>query len=207
MSTIVTAGPDFALTRTHRNLMTAGQGEHRARRLYLLAAQRMDVAELQVIAHAFHFTAAQEKEHAAIFRGLLTAYGGHALPLVEDSPLLLPREPLAILEAIAQTEQDEADKLYPAHARAAESEGFPRIAEAFRRIAETEQLHARRFAQYAHALADGSLFRAEQTVGWLCLPCGQMHYGQDAPRQCATCGSARGQFIRSCFYPFTVPAR
>lgn len=204
MSTTVTAEPSFAATRTHRNLITAGQGEHRAQRLYLLAAQRMDEADLHVIAHAFHFTAAQEKEHAAIFRGLLTAYGGHSLPLVEDSPLLLPREPLAILHAVAQNETDEWDKLYPAHARTAEREGFPRIAEAFRRIAETEQLHARRFAQYEQSLADGALFHAPQPVGWLCLPCGQMHYGQDAPRQCSTCGRARGQFIRSCFHPFTV---
>lgn len=179
-------------------------GEMHARRLYLQAARQMEEAHLHVIAHAFRFTAAQEKEHADIFRGLIAAYGGRCVPMAEDAPLLLPREPLEILKAVAQAEHTEWDSLYPYNARQASEEGYPRAAAAFLRIAETEQSHAQRFLQYAKALADGSLFRDRRRVSWLCLPCGQLHAGYEAPQACAACGRDQGHFIRSSYYPFVV---
>ncbi|MBQ8201755.1 MAG: rubrerythrin family protein [Clostridia bacterium] len=203
MSTIQHAQIPFIQSRTHQNLISAWAGESQARRQYLDAAERCENAQLHVIAHAFRFTAAQEKEHASIYRGLLTALGGR---VQEESAasVMLPDEPLNILRAVIQSEHDEWDKLYPAYARIAEEEGYPRVATAFTRIAETEQLHAQRFLQFAKALADGTLFRNASRVGWLCLPCGHLHYGSEAPAHCSTCGRSRGHFIRSDFHPFTV---
>lgn len=193
----------FRLSRTCRSLVSAFQGESQARRQYLTAAERCEKAALHVLAHAFRFTAAQEKEHAAIFHGLLCAFGGESIGASEeDTPL--PEKPAEILQAVIQGEGDEAEKLYPAFARIAQEEGYPRIATAFLRIAETERLHARRFSQYAAALDDGSLFRSGLRTGWLCLPCGHLHYGCDAPDRCGTCGRDQGHFIRSDFFPFTV---
>lgn len=207
MSTVQTAAmpcQSFMESQTRRNLHTACLGEMHARRLYLRAARQMEEAALYVIAHAFCFTAAQEKEHADIFRGLIAAHGGGVLPLAEDAPILLPREPLEILRAAAQSEHDEWDTLYPFYARTAMEEGYPRMAETFRRIAETEQIHARRFLQYAKAMAEGTLFRDEGRISWVCLPCGQLHAGQEAPAHCSACGRDRGHFIRSSFVPFVV---
>jgi len=194
----------FIDSQTHRNLRTACLGEMHARRLYLHAARRMEEASLHVIAHAFSFTAAQEKEHADVLRGLIAAHGGQTVPLAEDAPTLLPHETLDILMAVAQSEHDEWDTLYPFYARIAGEEGYPRIADTFLRIAETEQHHAQRFLQYAKALAEGSLFRDERRISWLCLPCGQLHTGLEAPASCSGCGRDRGHFIRSSFYPFVI---
>lgn len=205
MSTLPTpVHPAFPDTQTHRNLRTACLGEMHARRLYLHAARKMEDARLHVIAHAFDFTAAQEKEHADVFRGLIAAHGGRTVPLAEDAPLLLPHTPLEILQAVAQSERDESATLYPFYARVAMEEGYPRIAEAFRRVAETEQHHATRFRQYAKALADDTLFRDERRVSWVCLPCGQLHSGHEAPESCSGCGRDQGHFIRSDFHPFIV---
>lgn len=206
MSTVQTAAPGktFLDSQTCRSLRSACLGEMHARRLYLQCARRMEEASLYVIAHAFLFTAAQEKEHADIFRGLLAAHGGCSLPTAEDAPILLPRAPLDVLQAVIQNEQDESATLYPYNARIASEEGYLRIATAFRRIAEIEQLHARRFRQYMTALQDGSLFRDEARVSWFCLPCGQLHTGQEAPESCSGCGRDRGHFIRSSYYPFTI---
>lgn len=194
----------FAASRTYQALRSACLGEAQARRLYLHAARRMEDMNLHVIAHAFHFTAAQEKEHADIFRGLIAAYGGSSVPTPEDAPLLLPHDPVDILKAVAQNEHDEWDTLYPFHARTAAEEGYPRIASAFCRIAETEQTHAQRFLQYAKALAEGSLFRDHRRISWVCLPCGQLHTGFEPPERCSACGRDRGHFIRSNFAPFIV---
>lgn len=205
MSTLTTLDrPSFTATQTHLNLRTACLGELHARRLYLYAARKMEEASLHVIAHAFDFTAAQEKEHADVLRGLLAAHGGDVLPLPEDVPLLLPDAPPEILQAVTRNEQNESDTLYPYYARIAAEEGYPRIAEAFRRIAEVEKQHALRFRQYAQSLADGTLFRDDRPMSWVCLPCGQLHSGCEAPVACSACGKDRGHFIRSSFYPFTI---
>lgn len=205
MSTLPTPEhPAFTDSQTHRNLRTACLGEMHAQRLYLHAARKMEEAKLHVVAHAFNFTAAQEKEHADVFRGMIAAHGGCTVPLAEDAPLLLPHAPLEILQAVAQSEHDEWDTIYPFYARVATEEGYPRIAETFRRIAETEQFHAQRFLQYAKALADGTLFRDDRPISWVCLPCGQLHSGHEAPACCSGCGKNQGHFIRSSFYPFVV---
>lgn len=196
-------GPAFADSLTCRNLRSAYLGEMHARRHYLHAAQCMEEANLHVIAHAFRFTAAQEKEHADVLCGLMTAHGG-CVPQAEEPPLALPRDPVDLLRSAALNKHGLWDVLYPQYADAALEEGYPRIALALRRIAETEQLHARRFVQYLEALSDGSLFASTEPVSWLCLPCGQLHTGLTAPESCPSCGRSQGHFIRSSHYPFSV---
>ncbi len=204
MSTTRNEPLHFHDSQTCRSLASACQGESQARQQYLTAAERCDQAGLHVAAHAFRFTAAQEKEHAAIFHGLLVAFSGPSIQADTAHEIALPDTPLEILRAVTQNEDDESSKLYPAYAHMAEQEGYPRIATAFSRIAETERLHARRFQQYASALEADALFRSSSRVGWLCLPCGHLHYGTEAPNLCSTCGRSRGHFIRSDFHPFTV---
>ena len=204
MSTTQERSPSFADSRTCRNLLQALRTESLCRRRYLLAAGQLEASGLHVAAHAFLFTAAQEKEHAAIFRGLLHVSGSGRVESDEDaSPL--PDSPEALLEHAVQEETEEACQRYPAFARDAQHEGYPRIAAALLRIADTEELHARRFAQYLSALRDGSLFHSPVPTSWLCLPCGHLHFGADAPERCDTCARSRGHFIRSDFHPFTVP--
>ena len=195
--------PAFMDSRTCRALSAACLGESAARRLYLAAACAMEDAALHVIAHALRFTAAQEQEHEAIFRGLLTANGAPA-PVLQEEPRPLPHSPEELLAHIIQTESDEAEKLYPHNARIAAEEVYPRIAATFLRVGETEALHAKRFRQYAKALADGTLFRDDQRISWLCLGCGQFHAGLEAPPSCTACGRNQGHFIRSNHHPFMV---
>ena len=204
MSTLIgSIPPPFIESRIYRALQSAYLGEANARKMYLSAAHRMERAQLHVIAHALRFTADQEKEHEAIFLGLLTS-PGCARPAVSVEAPPLPDAPLDILHALVQAESAEAERLYPYNARIAAEEGYPRIAAAFRRIAETEALHARRFRQYESALKDGTLFREHATISWLCLYCSQLHTGCEPPLHCATCGKDRGHFIRSNHYPFAI---
>ena len=190
-------------SRTYQALQSALLGEEQSRRMYLHAAQTFEDAQLHVIAHALRFTAAQEKEHAAIFSGLLSVYGGSPLPHVDILPLL-PCEPAALLQALAQNEISEAERLYPCNARIALEEGYPRIAAAFQRIAETEALHARRLRQFEEALLSGALFRAERPVSWYCMACGELRTSCEPPDPCPSCGKNRGYFIRSSHFPFAI---
>lgn len=195
--------PAFMDSRTYQALQSALLGEEQSRRMYLHAAQTLEEAQLHVIAHALRFTAAQEKEHAAIFSGLLSVYGGSPLPHVDILPLL-PGEPAALLQSLAQNELSEAERLYPCNARIALEEGYPRISTAFQRIAETEALHARRLRQFEEALISGTLFRAERPVSWYCLACGELRTSCEPPDLCPSCGKNRGYFIRSSHFPFAI---
>ncbi len=204
MSTIQTAAPviPFRQSRTYGALRAALAGKRRARQLYLDAAAALEKSDLQVIAHAFRFTAAQEAEHAAILAGLLTSRGGD-LPTPEDAPPL-PREPIEMLRTAAADEHAVWDERCPPYASATQEEGYPRIAAAFRRMAETDRQHALRFAQYLEVLASGHLFRDAQRVSWVCLACGQLHTGCEPPSSCPGCSGGQGHFIRTNFYPFSV---
>lgn len=202
MSTTPERSCSFPCSRTCQNLLHACRIGTGARRLYLQAAEELEGCGLHVAAHAFRFTAAQEKEHAAILRGLLCVYGSAApQEMTQEQPV--PQTPEELLENAVRSET-ETSRLYPAYARNAQREGYPRIAAALLRIADTEALHARRFAQYLSALQDGSLFRSPEPTAWLCLPCGHLHFGAEAPGRCDACARSQGHFIRSDFHPFTV---
>ncbi|MDD6051898.1 MAG: ferritin family protein [Clostridiales bacterium] len=204
MSTLQTAADVKELpARALPCLQEACLAEMHAHRLYTAFAQQMEDAALYVIAHAFRYTAAQEKEHADILRGLLVACGESAVPAAQDAPLLFPQDTLELLHAVIQAEMHEGNQRYPRIAQAALAEGYPRVAEACHRIGEMERNHAQRFRRYAQALADGHLFRDALPVSWVCLGCGQFHAGLEAPSRCPVCGRNQGYFIRSSFYPFS----
>lgn len=207
MSTIQTAAPvilPFPQSRTFHGLQVSLRHKRRAQQLYLDAALSLEQDGLQVIAHAFRFTAAQEEEHAAILAGLLTRHGGDVPPMEDVPPL--PLEPIDMLRAAAADEHAAWDERCPTFASAAREEGYPRIAATMTRIAETDQQHARRFVQYMEALTGGSLFRDHQRVSWVCLACGQLHTGCEPPHACPGCSGGQGHFIRTNFYPFSVEA-
>lgn len=185
-----------------RVLADAYQAKAYLHRRYLAAAEAMENRCLHVIAHAFRYTAAQEREHEAVLLGMLRARGGEVPPAMADAPL--PAEPLLLLREAASVECDTADGLYPRYAVMACAAGEPRVAETFRRMAETEREHAQRFQQYAKALEEGTLFRDAQRRSWLCLDCGQLHVSCEAPVACPSCGSDQGHFIRSSYEPFLV---
>lgn len=187
---------------TFDGLLSALHGSEQAARLYSAAADCLAEADLHVIAHAFRFTAAQEREHAAVLRGLILAHGG-SIPPSSAEDTALPAAPLELLDAAIRMEQSRLETL-PACAQAARTEGFPRIAHALQRMAETEARHAQRFTRYSAALAEGTLLRAASPVSWFCLNCGQLHTGCEPPDSCPGCGQSRGTFIRSNYFPFNA---
>ena len=133
MSTVQpTPQPAFAGRRTRQNLRCAARGKMQAQRTYLDCACRLEEQSLHVIAHAFRFTAAQEKEHAAVLNGLLALHR-EAVPGDDAPPLPLPPEPAGMLIAAAKYEHEGWDSFYPQCADTAREDGYPRIAAVFRK--------------------------------------------------------------------------
>ncbi len=117
-------------SKTEEYLRKAYAREQEAYFYYQFAAQTASAAGLDLIADVFLQTANNEAEHAEHEFNFL---GG-----VEDVASSLK-------EAIRQ--EEEATAFYREAAGVAEEEGFPEVAEFFRRIEKVEQIHKERFQQ------------------------------------------------------------
>ena len=192
----------FQESETLKNLMLAFAGESQARNRYTFAAALCRGQSFHVLDAVFTFTANQEKEHAQIFYNHMKAACGKQVHICGDYPAHASRDALDLLRMARDCEMLEADSAYPAFGRTAAEEGFPAIANSFERIADIERAHGNRFARYADWMEHGQLYVAEQECGWLCLNCGHIHWGTDAPKTCPVCTHAQGFFIRLDAAPY-----
>ena len=187
---------------TRENLLRAFAGESQARNRYTFAASAMKKKDLEVLQLVFLYTAGQEKEHAEVFYDHLKQAGCASIDITAGYPVDCTEEPLALLKLAAEHEMDEYESAYPAFGDQAEEEGFPAIAAAFRQIAKIEKVHAERFKRFAQLLEQGKLFVSDVDTAWICLNCGHVHHGKQAPAKCPVCQHSQGYFIRLELSPY-----
>lgn len=188
----------FEESLTHVNLMRAFAGESQARNRYDFAAGQCAAKKLFVLERLFRYTAGQEKEHAEIFYGRLAVLNGRNIEIGSAAyPIGDYEEPLALLRDAQHNEMQEYSHDYRLFSETAQQEGFKDIAALFSMIAEIEKTHADRFGRYADLLESGRLFSENGQTAWLCLNCGHVHYGLQAPGVCPVCRHEQGYFVRA----------
>ena len=190
-------------SETKINLMRAFAGESQARNRYTFAASLAKTQNLSHIADIFLFTAGQEKEHAEIFYRYLSSFGGQNIRFDAAYPIDDQSSVRSLLSASSHNEREEAETIYPTFAKKAEEEGFSAIAASFRLIAEIERTHAERFARFATLAEKGQLSSSPDECAWMCLNCGHVHTGKNAPIVCPVCQHNEGYFIRLPDAPYT----
>ena len=195
---------NFTESETRINLMRAFAGESQARNRYTFAAAQARTQKLHIVEAIFTFTANQEKEHAEIFYGHLRDCAGDNITIDAGYPVHISAKMPELLRMAEHGEREEHDPIYPTFAAKAEEEGFAQIAAHFRLIAEIEKTHAERFALLADLLGQNKLFAADTPTRWLCLNCGHVHEGIEAPEKCPVCDHDRGYFARPELAPFTA---
>lgn len=187
---------DFNNSETKTNLMRAFAGESQARNRYTLAASKAKKANLYGVQQVFLFTAGQEKEHAEIFYKFLKDYAGENIEIEGSYPIDYYDDVVKLLRAAEHNEMEEYDDVYKAFGEKAEEEGFTDIADKFKRIAEIEKTHAERFRLLADLIEQNKLFVSDVKTGWVCLNCGAVVEGTEAPEKCPVCDHDQGYFIR-----------
>ena len=196
-------GMDFMNSETKVNLMRAFAGESQARNRYTFAADKRKNWNLQILEQAFLFTAGQEKEHAEIFYNHLKDLAGETI-LIEGGYPVDPSDTAAqLLRSAQQNEYEEWETVYQAFGDKAVEEGFLPVATSFYRIAEIEKTHGDRFGMLADLLESGKLFASDMPEYWMCLNCGYIHHGVNAPEICPVCHHPQGYFIREHMAPYT----
>ena len=163
-------------TETEKNLLKAFAGESEARNRYTYFAGVAKKAG---------------KEHAKVFFKLLKDACVEVTHAVCTAPLESTED---CLLAAAAGEHDEWSDMYPAFAEVADREGFPAIAETFRKIASVEQHHEARYLKLAENVREGRVFAKEKEIQWKCRNCGYVHTGSTAPKVCPACAHPQAFF-------------
>lgn len=193
---------NFKESETKDNLMRAFAGESQARNRYTFAASQAKKENLYVVGAVFEYTANQEKEHAEIFYKHLEELAGETIHVDGGYPVDMANDVAKLLRMAQHNEYEEHDPIYKAFGDKALEEGFPKVASSFHKIAEIEKLHGDRFGRLAELLEERKLFVSDVKVKWMCLNCGYVFEGAQAPQQCPVCEHEQGYFIRFELSPY-----
>ena len=181
-------------TKTEQNLLKSFAGESQARGRYVYFASIAKKEGYEQIAAIFNETAEQEKEHAKRFFKFLE---GGMVEITASYPAGILSTTVENLKAAAAGENEEWSELYPEFAKVADEEGFPQIAEAFRRIATVEAGHEARYLKLYERMINGTVFEDEEEIEWQCRNCGYIHKGKKAPEVCPDCQHPKAYFERT----------
>ena len=180
-------------TKTEQNLLKSFAGESQARGRYVYLASIAKKEGYEQIAAIFNETAEQEKEHAKRFFKFLE---GGMVEITASYPAGILSTTVENLKAAAAGENEEWSELYPEFAKVADEEGFPQIAEAFRRIATVEAGHEARYLKLYERMINSTVFEDEEEIEWQCRNCGYIHKGKKAPEVCPACQHPKAYFER-----------
>ncbi|MFH1160301.1 MAG: ferritin family protein [bacterium] len=178
-------------TQTEKNLLKAFAGESQAKNRYQFFAKQAAKEGFQQIASLFDETALNEEQHAKIFFRFLE---GGSVEITASYPAGMIGSTAGNLKAAAMSEHEEWEDLYPAFARTAQEEGFPKIATAFKLIAKIEADHEARYLKLHGNVEKDRVFRREEKQTWICRKCGHVHYGNKALNNCPVCDHPMGYF-------------
>lgn len=193
---------DLRTSETHKNLMRAFAGESQARNRYTFAAQAARKQNLYVVEAVFKFTADQEKEHAQIFFDHLKEMSGEEIMIDAAYPVETYNDIKTILQNARDNELREYDQVYKTFGETAEKEGFAAVAYSFNEIAKIEKIHSDRFAYFLDLIEKDELFISKSETGFMCLNCGHVVTGKQAPLVCPVCKHNQGYFIRLELVPY-----
>jgi len=178
-------------TKTEVNLLKSFAGESQARTRYTFFASQANKDGYKQVEAIFLETARNEKEHAERFFKFLE---GGDVEITATYPAGVIGSTEENLEAAAAGENEEHTVLYTEFAEVAEEEGFQDIANTFRKIAEVEAEHEKRYLKLLNNIREGRVFKRDQVVSWKCDNCGYVHKGTEAPVKCPACLHDRKYF-------------
>ena len=183
----------FENTETFKNLARAFAGECQAGMRYQMTAKLAMKEKLKTLSDAVRTIAKNETLHATQFFNKIIEKTGSKENIVLDAGYPFHIGTLEeSLKFAANDEKNETEDIYPAFAITAKEEGFEDIAGLFKLVAEVEAQHKVVF-QYLHdGVRNGTLYKSEKPVLWICSECGHMHVATEAWKICPLCKSEQG---------------
>ena len=184
---------EFTKTQTFLNLARSFAGESQAGMRYQLIAKQAKGQGLEVLANTIRTIAKNETNHARVFFEAIQKNAGSQENIKLDAGYPFHSGTLEEnLKFAANDEREEHVNIYPAFANIAREEGYEQIALRFEQVAKVENNHMIVFDYLYEAFKDGSLYKTERPMLWICSECGYMHTSKEAWKVCPLCGAPQG---------------
>ncbi len=183
----------FEKTKTYQNLASSFAGECQAGMRYQMIAKLAMQENLQCLSDAIRTIAKNETFHATQFFKKMIEKAGSQENVKLDAGY--PFHAGSLLEGLKFAEGDEkseATEIYPTFAQVADEEGFKDIAALYRMVASVEKQHESIFNYLKKAVKDGTLYKCDKPILWICSQCGYMHVATEAWETCPLCKASQG---------------
>ena len=183
----------FDKTETFKNLARSFAGECQAGMRYQMIAKLAMKEKLKTLADTIRTIAKNETLHATQFFNKIIEKSGNRDNIDFDAGYPFHMGTLEEgLKFAAMDERSEMEEIYPSFAETAKKEGFEDVAALYKMVAAVEEQHNLVF-QYLHdAVRNGTLYKCENPVLWVCSECGYMHVGNEAWKVCPLCKAEQG---------------
>ena len=183
----------FEKTKTYQNLASSFAGECQAGMRYQMIAKLAMQEKYKTLSDTIKSIAKNETLHATQFFNKFLEKGGckENVKLEAGYPFHAGtlEEGLRFAEG---DEKDESKDIYPKFALEAREEGFEDIAALYEMVAKVEERHRSIFHYLANAVKDGTLYKNQTPVIWICSECGYMHVSTTAWKTCPLCKAGQG---------------
>lgn len=166
--------------KTLQNLQTALTGEMMACMKYRWYADQALKDGYRVLYDVFNETATNENEHARMWFKAL--HGG----IIPDT--------LTNLHDAWNGENYEWETMYENFAKDAEAEGNPQLSKLFKEVGNIEHHHRDRYQYFINEVKNGTVFKRDDVQKWMCLKCGYIFEGKEAPAKCPVCQNSQANF-------------
>ena len=183
----------FENTETFKNLARSFAGECQAGMRYQMIAKLAMKENLKTLAGAVRTIAKNETLHATQFFNKIIEKTGSRENITFEAGYPFHMGTLAeSLKFAATDEKNETEDIYPEFALIAQKEGFEDVAALYKLVAAVEEHHKIVF-QYLHdGVRNGTLYKSESPILWICSECGHMHVATEAWKICPLCKAGQG---------------
>lgn len=183
----------FENTETFKNLARSFAGECQAGMRYQMVAKLAMQEKMKTLSDAIRTIAKNETLHATQFFNKIIEKTGSRDDISFDAGY--PFHAGTLVEGLkfsAMDEQAESEDIYPNFALTAQEEGFEDIAKLYRLVAEVEAQHKIVFQYLCDSVKNGTLYKSEKPILWICSECGHMEVATEAWKVCPLCKAGQG---------------
>ena len=181
------------MKETLKNLGKAFIGESQARNRYSFYSKQALKDGYPQLSDIFAATAENEREHAKQLLLMINDLRTKSMMKPTDAVMVEAEAATAFgdtksnLKSAIAGEHHENTSMYPGFADVAEKEGLTEIAGRLRAFAVAEKHHEDRYAAILKTIENGSTWKKEKVVKWVCRECGYVHVGREPPKSCPAC--------------------
>lgn len=184
---------NFKESETKQNLARSFAAECQAGARYQFMATKAQNEKLVYIKDTMKLLAKNEMAHAKLFYDYIIDKCGKQceVELAADYPYVDACLETS-LQAEAEIEKEEFDKIYPRFAETARKEGFEDIAKSFELVAKVEKSHSEILKKLYKEYTANSLYNYKSKTILRCSNCGHLEYGTSGWKKCPLCSLEQG---------------